>query len=125
MPNITHTVGGEFKTLSDLKRLVEAEGGVLTITMGNLRDAHGAGRLGEHVRTNISRSLLGVGLGHYPKELPSYQHEDVRVYSINSPAGELIDAVLNPGLSNDEKVRQTVGQDAAKIINKIRDLVCP
>lgn len=62
----------------EIKRRVEAAGGVYTTTMDKLRDAEGAGKLGVHIRTNISKSLAGIGLGHIPIELPSNQHEQVR-----------------------------------------------
>jgi hypothetical protein len=54
-----------------IKAEVEQNGNVLTITMGRSWDAHGAGRLGEHVRVDISKALAGIGLGHVPVNLPS------------------------------------------------------
>ena len=109
-----------------IKGLVETNGDVVTVTMEDLRDAHGSGKLGVHVRAEISRALAGMGLGHVPQELPSYQHEQVRLYKNGTPIGDLIATVLNPGQQNDERLsKQFVsgGPDYAGIVQKIRELV--
>ncbi len=110
----------------EIKQVVEKNGNVTTISMEQLRDAHGSGRLGVTVREEISRELAGMGLGHVPQELPSYQDEHVRVYKHGTPVGELIDTVLKPGQENDCKLTAQVGDsevDYATIIEKIRELV--
>jgi hypothetical protein len=78
------------------------------------------------VRAEISSALAGMGLGHIPQELPSYQNEPVRVYKHGTPIGELIDLVLTPGQTNDSKLTAQVGSEAidhAAIVQKIRELV--
>lgn len=110
----------------ELKKLVEQNGNVLTVTMEQLRDAAGAGKLGVHVRAEVSRTLAGMGLGHIPQELPSYQHELVRLYKQGTPVGELIATVLAPGQQNDDKLSGQVaggGPDYAAIVKRIRELV--
>lgn len=62
----------------EIKAHVESKSNIATITMEKLRNAHGSAKLGVHVRTEISNILAGMGLGHVPVELPSYQHEQVR-----------------------------------------------
>ena len=67
-----------------------------------------------------------MGLGHVPQELPSYQHEQVRLYKRGTPIGELIETVLAPGQQNDSKLTQQFSSDAADyadVIAKIRELV--
>ena len=93
--------------------------------MAQLRDAHGAAKLGVNVRAEISSTLAGMGLGHIPKELPGYQDELVRVFKNGTPIGDLIGTVLTPGQQNDTKLIEfsTPGIDYATIIAKIRDLV--
>lgn len=66
-------------TIDKIKDQVEKNGNVLTVTMEQLREAHGAGRLGVHVRSEISQLLAGTVIGHVPRELPSDQHERVQV----------------------------------------------
>jgi len=111
-------------TMADIKTKVEAEGGVASFEMYEVRDAHGAGRLGVHVRSNISKSLSGMGLGHFPKELPDSQTAIVRIYKLGGPVADLIDAVLTPGRNGDERLRETASGDSEKILADIRELVC-
>jgi hypothetical protein len=108
-----------------IKEEVEKNGNVKTVTMAQLRDAHGAAKLGVNVRAEISRTLAGMGLGHVPQELPGYQDELVRIYKNGTPIGDLIGAVLTPGQQNDTILvaSGTTGIDYAAIISKIRDLV--
>ena len=46
-----------------IKERVETNGDVATVTMEDLRDAHGSGKLGVHVRAEISRALAGTPIG--------------------------------------------------------------
>jgi hypothetical protein len=114
----------DFDTLEELKELVESLGGLLTVDMEDVRDAYGAGRLGVHVRQNISKALNGLGLGHYPAELPDRQWELIRVYKFGTPAADLIGAVRDPSVENDELIREAVGGNAAETLEQIRELVC-
>jgi hypothetical protein len=102
------------------------EQGVVTTTMEVLRDAYGAGKLGVHVVANIHKALLGLGLAHYPPELPTYQEYPVRIYKMGSPVADVIDAVLEPTAAHDEELRQLLqnGQGAVEILDQIRELVC-
>jgi hypothetical protein len=109
-----------------IKEQVEKNGNVRTFTMDVLRNAHGAGKLGVNVRAEISQTLAGIGLGHVPQDLPSYQHEQVRLYKRGTPVGQLIDSVLTPGEQNDKLLVERSGAqtpDYAAIVEKIRELV--
>lgn len=113
-------------TWDEIKSRVESNDNVVTVTMEELRGAMGAGKLGVHIRAEISKQLAGMGLGHVPKELPSYQHEQVRLFKFGTPVGELIVTVLNPGEQNDKKLAGQVGTEAvdyADIIARVRELV--
>lgn len=109
-----------------IKAAVENNGNVRTVTMETLRNANGAAKLGVHVRTEIISQLAGMGLGHVPKTLPTYQHEPVRLYKRGTPLGDLIETVLAPGEQNDKKLVEQLGESDVKyaeIIEQIRDLV--
>lgn len=110
----------------EIKNDVENNGNVLTVTMEQLREAHGVAKLGVHVRDQISSTLAGMGLGHVPPDLPSYQHELVRLYKRGTEVGQHIETVLNPGEQNDKKLVErfaTESADYASIVDKIRELV--
>lgn len=112
----------DYDALADL---VDQHDDVLTVEMRLLRDVHDVGRLGKHVRENISKKLNGVGLGHFPKdELPSSQYNDVRLYRLGSPAGSLIEAVVEPGEENDREIQKAVNSDARETIERVKELVC-
>lgn len=108
----------------DIRGEIADHGDVASVDMARLRDVHGAGKLGKHVRANISKELRSHGIGHYPPELPIYQHEVVRLYLIGTPAGDLIEAVLNVSADADGAIRNAVQNDSAAIVEKIRELVC-
>ncbi len=99
--------------------------GVSTVMMGDLRDAHGAGKLGTTVVENIVAQLASTGLGHVP-ELTTSQWDEVRIYRKGTPVGRLIEAAKTVGQDNDETLRQSVGKDVRVqgLIEQIRELVC-
>ncbi|MES2820120.1 MAG: hypothetical protein V4812_14165 [Pseudomonadota bacterium] len=109
-----------------IKNKVEDNQNIYTINMSELRDAAGKEKLGIHVRSEISKTLAGMGLGHIPTELPQYQHEPVRIYKRGTPIGELMEMVMTPGESNDRKLKEQLEDSAvdhATILEKIRELV--
>lgn len=111
----------------EIKNQVEGNGNVLTVTMKELRDAEGAGKLGPQVAKNIRSKLAGIGLGHVPIALPGYQNEFVRLYKKGTPVGDLIRSVLNPGEQQDTFLRERFGEeggpDYAGMIELIREVV--
>lgn len=108
----------------ELRQAITDNSGVLTIDMGTLRDAHKAGKLGIHVRANISRELRSRGIGHMPEELPAYQHERVRLWLMGTPAGDLIESVLKIGSDSDATIREAAESDATDVLERVRELVC-
>jgi hypothetical protein len=103
---------------------VDSAGGLKAYSMEQLREAYEAGRLGTHVRTGISDKLAEHGLGHLPGELPSYQHEEVRLYSVGKSAGKIIEAVLRPSQQGDGLLREVASTDARETLQKVRELIC-
>ena len=113
-------------TWQEIKSAVESNGNIKTFPLGDLRDATGKDKLGVHVRSEISSTLAGMGLGHVPQELPNYQHELVRVYKRGTSLGDVIERILTPGESNDITLRESFSDDKidyAAIIQQIRKLV--
>lgn len=72
-------------SLAELRALIDTDtNNPVTVRMFALREAYGAGRLGVHVRRNISDELSGLGLGHFPAELPDDQEKLVRLFKLGS-----------------------------------------
>ena len=113
-----------FANTQELKQLVEEEEGLLTCTMEQLREMAGAGRLGVHVRDKISKTLAGSGLGHFPHGLPTYQHEEVRIYRLGSPMEDIVNAIVHPSGGGDQKLRDAVNANQQEILDQVRALVC-
>jgi len=114
----------KYDSLEKIRDDVVANNDVLTMTEADLRDAHGAGRLGVHVRTNITKGLDGLGLSHFPPALSGEQTNLVRVYRRGTPAADLIGAVLNASSSGDVEIREKVAGEATEILGRVRELVC-
>lgn len=116
----------QIATFEELASQVDRNGGVFTVTMGELRNAYEARKLGTHVRTGISEKLRTRGLRHLPEELPLYQEQVARIYRDGSSVGKIIDAaVYGIGDHSDDLLREAAGGDAAEVLQKIRELVCP
>ena len=112
-------------TWEDIRARLDVEN-TFTATMGDLRDIHGAGKLGQHVASAISKKLAQMGVGHIPAGLPLAQNDQVRLFLHGTPIGTLISMVLTPGEANDSRLLEYVeenGTSHAEIINQIRDLI--
>lgn len=108
----------------ELRAAVAGNDGLQKITMDTLKKIDGAGRLGVHVRTAISRTLESHGLGHLPRELPPNQEDVVRLYLLGSPVADLIKAVLAPSDRGDETLRTIGNSEAEEQLRQIRQIVC-
>ncbi len=113
-----------YTTYAELKEVVAANGDVLTVKMEALRNVHGAGKLGVHVRAGISADLHKQGLGHFPDELPNYYWDEVRLFMQGTQVSRLIEAARNVGEDHDAVIRELVESDASETIQKVRELVC-
>ncbi|GAA1225732.1 hypothetical protein GCM10009665_15260 [Kitasatospora nipponensis] len=107
----------------ELRESVTANDGLYTIDMGTLRDIQRAGRLGIHVRDAISRSLQSHGMGHIPGELPGNQYDEVRLYLLGSPIGDIVKAVLSPSNKGDDALRAVNASEAQDQLRRIREIV--
>lgn len=113
-----------FENTDELKRLIDENDGLFVVSAEELRDMVRAGRLGVHVRKEISDTLQGEGIGHFPTELPALQHEQVRVYGLGSSMADIVSAVLRPSDDGDDRLRQMASVEQEDVLQKIRALVC-
>ena len=113
-----------FANPETLRDAVIGNGGVLTVRVGDVRDAFHYGRLGVHVRSEIKKKLNGLGIAHYPSEVPDWQERQLRLYQMGSPIADLIDAVTDPTPGHDDELKAAVSGGAADILNQVRALVC-
>ncbi|MBX6388871.1 MAG: hypothetical protein IRZ08_07700 [Frankia sp.] len=81
------------ETWEELRAAVVSHYGIYRLSMGALREIGGYGRLGINVRQILSSKLAGIGLGHLPAELPSYQDRQVLLYQYGTPAADVIAAI--------------------------------
>ena len=113
------------KSYDDISKAVSAAENVLTVTIGELRDVNGSGRLGPYVVEAISKNLAAKGLGHYPAVLPQEQWRKVRLFRLGSPIAELVGLVMDvDDEANDQKLREIASDDAKSILDLVRQLVC-
>ncbi|HEY3139479.1 MAG TPA: hypothetical protein VGJ86_00015 [Acidimicrobiales bacterium] len=114
-------------TFQELRETVERRGGVHRISMGDLRDINGAGKLGIHVVTQIKRSLARAGLSILLRtgtaDVPRYQDEYVVIYVTQSKVGEIIEAVQQADLGAVKLLRDLAGDDSAEKLQAIRDIL--
>ena len=113
----------KFGSLQQVKDAVEEHGGILTVRMLALREAHGAERLGSLVRDEIATRLQQLGLAYQPDPLPRYQEEEARLYTRDGKVAELINAARQVGPRHDAVLRQAAGNTSAEIIDRIRELI--
>jgi hypothetical protein len=113
------------------KRVKDADG-VLTVSMKELKDLHGAMRLKELVRESIAEHLkykqVGfVGVGPAYDELPNSENETVRLYMKGTPVARVIEAVLLKGAGGDQQLRELADSGSAvttqDIIQKMKLLI--
>lgn len=106
-----------WETWDDLRADAEAAGGVLHVAMWQLRDLENAGRLGVHVRSSISRKLLGIGLAHLPAELPANQEQSAVLYKLGTPAASVVEAIRGEDADEAAAVlrRLNTSRDAQKL----------
>lgn len=113
------------KSYDELRDRIAANGDLETVTMGLLRDIHGAGKLGSIVRENITKELQMRGMTHaYGNNLPAYQDEPVRIWIRGTQVGDLFDAVHSETPEGDAKIREMIAGEGHDALLKIREIVC-
>ena len=103
----------------DLRAAVIAHHGVYRLSMGVLREIGGYGRLGSTVRQTLSSKLAGIGLGHLPAELPSYQDREVLLYQYGTPAADVI-AAIRGEIANGAEIA-LVQLNSSRDIERVRE----
>lgn len=116
--------------MQELANKCTDNGGVLAVTLGDLRDLIGAGRLGRGVLATIATELAGHGLGYFPLRTLSgandtpRQSQVLRIYRKGSSStARVIEAVITPSDPGDEYLRGLSGDDAQAVLDRIRALV--
>lgn len=85
--NISH------ERIEELRSKVESNGGILTLSMVEIREVAGARRLGSNIRADLGKALRKAGIGHNPEILPNNQFALVRLYLQDSPLPRIIEAL--------------------------------
>lgn len=114
----------EIESYEKLADRVESSGSLLACEMEVLRELHEAGRLGVNVVRGISNKLAQHGLAHIPPELPTSQHEMIRIYKRGTPLARIVEAVLQPSEQGDERLREAANEETAEKLQRVRELVC-
>ncbi|TQF65295.1 hypothetical protein FK531_22000 [Rhodococcus spelaei] len=119
---------GTFDSIKDVRAAVDENGGLLTVTLQDLREALGYAKLGARVLATISTELSGHGLGYFPADVLDdnpvpRRYDELRVFAKNEPIGELINAVLEPSERGDEKLLEVGGDNASVILDQIRTIL--
>lgn len=99
-------------TLESTHKRCVAEGGLMKITLGELREELGYRKLGKFILTEIVEELDGNDLGHFPHETldsrcnsEPRQHHEVWVYLRDgSTRAAILDAVLYPERVNVRRI---------------------
>lgn len=112
-----------FRDFQTIRAELDNEGGILSISMGELRDAYQVFRLGVHVRKGIHDTLESKGIGHYPAELPVYQDDRVRLYTLGSAFANMVKDLDDLTEEADQRLRDTVQSDHGETIKRIKELV--
>lgn len=112
-----------YTSYQEIKSALESNDGLMSISMGELRDAHDVLRLGVHVRTGIHDRLQGMGIGHFPEELPDYQDQNVRLYTLGSPFAKILNDLFDFSQAADDRLRERIANDYEERLQKIKELV--
>jgi hypothetical protein len=110
-------------TWDELKEKVEQNENVLTVSTADLRDIYGVKRMGVHVADEIEAKLAGVGLGVTP-EIEADSWQEVRLFKLGTPVGDILTAANNPGEEGDKTLRELAEGDASERLRQIKALVC-
>lgn len=112
---------------------LDSSGGVMCVSMENLRDAFGVAKLGVHVVDSIKKELTKRGIGYYPETLSKYQHECVRLYRKGSDVDKLFTAMthlrtyefMEENEQNDEIIKNIINSNYEDMVSQVRAIVCP
>ena len=95
-------------SFTSVKDQIKASNGLISVSMGQLRNVHGVARLGSHVCNRISEELRSAGIGHHPERLPLSQKVLVRLFLLDSPMARLFSDVSTITLEADWRLSALV-----------------
>ncbi|RIK08225.1 MAG: hypothetical protein DCC49_09180 [Acidobacteria bacterium] len=110
------------ESFDELADLVQDEG-LAVVQMHSLRTAAKWDRLTARTLEAIKDELRKRALGVYPG-LSEDRHDEVRIYKIGTPLGNLIESVINPSEQGDRRLQEAATNSAQELIRQIRVLVC-
>jgi hypothetical protein len=113
----------KYKSLAEIASAVDAQDGLMTLFMWQVRDAHGAGRLGVNVCTEIASEFEELGIRHNPSKIPSEQGTMIRLWRAKSAVDKLIRAARKVGYEYDEELRSAAAGEARSVLAKVAALV--
>ena len=123
---VRKTKSEKSESFDSIKEQVDSYGGVRTVQMRLLRDAHGAESLGPHVVAEIQKLLESKGIGWSPSELPTNADRNVRLFTLVSRFQKSLDrysSKISP--SNDEAIKKSFTCDGLyeETLEKIRSML--
>jgi hypothetical protein len=63
-------------------------------------------------------------MGHFPAELPSNQSQPVRVFLLDTPVADVVNAVLNPSPKGDATLRDVdSAHDVRERLQQVREII--
>jgi hypothetical protein len=111
------------RDFSWLKTKVRDHEGVLTISMQTLLGLIDYERAGSAGREYLRSRLAEHRLAHIPLILPRTKYEEVRLFDLDSPAGELFEAFFEVGAQNDAKLRDFVATECRETLQRIKQVL--
>ena len=118
----------DFQDIEDICNNVKNKGGIMTVSMGDLRDAYGVAKLGIHVLNSIEEELSKRAIKIRGK-LTLSQWDYVRLYHSDSEFNKLVEAYENLTEDSDNYLRKLTNkneEECTKLkrkISEIKDIV--
>jgi hypothetical protein len=113
--------------LDDIHRRLREADGVLTVWMKELKELHGAQRLGDRVRESIERHLAERGVAAVGETLPNSENESARLYLIGTKVARIVEAVEQKGAAGDQQLRELARTSwpltARELLTKLKEIV--
>lgn len=104
----------------DLIGLLDTQSGVCVVTMEQLRDIDGYGRLGGTVRAGIAKKLASMGIGTFAGEnLPSDASANVVLFRLGTPVAELVNVIQNATTDNGWRNRAAYTAECMRRLNSV------
>jgi hypothetical protein len=109
------------KSVSDLFSRIEKSGGLVTVSMREMKQLYDATRLKSGVRESIEDDLKENGIGHIPPEIPNSEHAEIRLYVRGTRIGRFIQALLQPNTETDKEIVEKLADPARDALVRAAD----